>query len=455
MAISLYKFGDKIEFSEIDFNQVIGDIDSINFTLHNTKIDVMDKLTLIKDDDEIFSGIVVNINKDTSGDITILAYEDAWNLKRFVPNLTSYTNWKLDNIFRGISKSKINNISKDSLYLEVSWTSSKDTGKKIILTGLIGQGRIKEEIPLDETNNRKINRSKWDLTKIPFTITDLLSIHLEDDNNNMISPNGVISIKDSTGSNIVSINTDNYIAAVQDEKGYYANGILFNTGLDLELDLDEIIIENAKYTISGENILEILRDLSSTSPDIWGNNMELLLNFKLEDNILKIQKYNDEISYVFREDKEIISANYSESIENITNFITINGDDSLILIKNDDSINKYGVFEYSDDTNLSNSGANFYALNLLKNKSSISSELNCDLLGILPKIGYTARIIIPSLGIDKEYTIQEISSRIGALGIGITSLTLSDKKITRRWKIPFRMIDDFIKSKVIIRDTRY
>jgi len=307
---------------------------------------------------------------------------------------------------------------------------------------------------IEETDGRKRSRSVWNLEDKPYTWTEILSVHLEDSEGRVIYPNNMIYLKDSEGNILTQINRDRHIAAKKDNFGHYSNGILYETEYKLNLDIPEEIKNNAIFIVTGENILSYLREICSGSYFMWGTTIPYQLDFKLDGNILTIRDIKDEIIHVFREDREILDASYSISIENISNYITFTTKDRVIIMVDQDSINKYGVFEYYDESDFYDAESDYYAANLLRDLGPENEEIDCSIIGLFPEIGSKVRVILPSFGLDKEFIIQEAKIRIGPNGYGNSSLVLSKKRINRRWTIPFKNVMEINKMKVLIKRRR-
>ena len=447
-------FENIIDFNDLTFTQKLGDLSTLTGTLLNTNIDLLDRINLTKNDQLIFEGIVVRVEKNLNGEIAFTAYDKGWELKRISPIIKNYNGWHIYELFNGKSDGNIKNIPTSNKYIEITWVSKKDEGMNVVLSGIIGESKVTEIISLSPTDGRKVSRSKWDLDETSVTWTDIISFYLEGDNNRITNPNSNIHLRDSNKNILATLTKNNSICAKKDNYDHYANGLLYDTEYKIKFNLPDLVKEQAQFIVDGENLLTYLRNLCEGPYFLWGTSVPYQTNFKLKNNELIISEIPEDPVITLRQDKEIVSATFTSGLENLANQITYIAGDKICMLKNQDSINKFNVFEITDENDLTDAEADYAIANSLKGKSNPEEELRCSVLGILPEVGTRVRIIVPSFNLDKIYIIQEITTHLGKINIGNSDLVLSNNKPISRWKIPFQNVGEILKMKQFFKRRR-
>ena len=451
MILKLYN--NEIPFQEVTFEEKLGDINILRGMLKGIHTDLNDKISLCHSDNEkIFDGVIVNVEKDLSGSSTFLSYDISWKLKQVISPIESYNNWKFNELFNGFAQeTKIGNISPDNRYLTIDWISRKDDDKTAIITGNIGEAKLRESIALSSSGGRKQAKSKWNLKEKDVTWTKINSFHIEDDTGKIVNPLNNIYLKDEQN-NIIAKLTQKEIKACAriDENDHYANGLLYNSPYTIKLDLPDIIEREAIIKVEGANLLEIIRSICEGPIFLWGTPIDFQADFNLIDNTINLRSVPDDPIITLREDKEIKEATFNQSLESLVNQVNCITDDRVILSQSHNSIEKFGLHEQYDDVSLSDAEADYWVAEKLRKLSLPEEGIRCSTIGILPRVGYKARVMLPTFRVDKIYAIQEAGTTIGQDNIGISNLTLSERKIEKRWKIPFKNVEEIqIMKKVL------
>lgn len=452
--MKLKLFENVIPFNDLTLGQKLGDLNTLAGTLVNTNIDLLDRITLEKNDQPLFDGIVVRTEKNLNGEIAFTAYEESWKLKRISPIIKNYNGWNINDLFNGKSDGNIKNISPNNKYVEVIWVSKKDEGMNAVLSGIIGESKITEIISLSPSNGRKVSKSKWDLDEMSVTWTDIISFYLEGDNNRISKPNSNVYLRDSNKNIIATLTRNSPVCAKKDNYNHYANGLLYDTKYKIKFNLPDLVKEQAQFIVDGENLLAYLRNLCAGPYFLWGTSVPYQTNFELKNNELIINEIKENPVMTLRQDKEIVSATFSGGLENLANQITCITGDKVCMLKNQDSINKYGISEIIDESDLTDAEADYAIANTLKEKSNPEEEFRCSVLGIFPVAGVRVRVIVPSFNLDRVYIIQEVSTHLGQNDIGSSDLILSNNKPASRWKIPFQNVNEIQKMKQFLKRRR-
>jgi hypothetical protein len=447
-------FDNQIYFHDLTFNQVLGDVNSLSGTLEKIHLNLNDDISLYDNEKLLFNGIVIRTEQSLDGKTTFTAYDKTWKLKSIVPLIKHYNGWKLEEIFNGISNGEIKQVDPESRYIEIAWTSREDEDNNFILSGDVAGANITEKVKMTETNGMKKAKSIWNLDDKSVTWNEILSLHLENSEEKLIYPRRNIYIRDSRSNTLAALNSKNYVFAKKDNFGHFANGLLYNTPIEVKIEVPDFIKENAIVMIEGESMLDLIEKICKGPLFLWGTSIPFQADFSfIDDNLLLIKSVEEDPIITLTEGKEIETATYALGFENLANKITCITKDKIIIAQDQDSINNYGVFERYDEIDLSDAEADYTAAQKLKEISQSDEELRCSIYGILPTVGINSHIIIPTFRLDKVLTIQEVSTRIGQENIGKSDLTLSNKKPLRKWKIPFQNVREIelMKKKLLHR----
>jgi hypothetical protein len=323
--MKLKLFDNEILFQEVTFEEKLGDINTLRGMLKNIHLDLNDKISLWNRNERIFDGTIVNIERDLSGSLTFLAYDISWKLKRFILPLESYNGWKFDELFNGSAQeSNIGDISSDNKNLTVTWISKIDDSKNILITGNIGNAKLRESIALTSSGGLRKTKSKWNLDEKDVSWTKINSFHLENSEGKIINPTNNIYLRDDRN-NIIAKLTQKKIksCARLDKNNHFANGLLYNTPFKLKLDLPDIIKKEAILKVEGANLLEILRNICAGPVFLWGTSIDFQANFNLENNTIELKSVPDNPIITLRENKEIKEATFAQSIESLANQIKL------------------------------------------------------------------------------------------------------------------------------------
>ena len=220
----------------------------------------------------------------------------------------------------------------------------------------------------------------------------------------------------------------------------------------MKLDLPDIIKKEAILKVEGANLLEILRNICAGPVFLWGTSIDFQADFNLIDNTntINLRSVPEDPIITLRENKEIEEATFAQSLESLVNQINCITSDRVLLAQDHKSIERFGVFEHYDEVNLLDSEADYWVADKLRKLSQPEEELSCSTIGILPRTGFKARVKIPSFRLDRVYTIQESSTTIGKEGIGVSNLILCNRKPEKRWKIPFKSVEEIQLMKKVL-----
>lgn len=114
------------------------------------------------------------------------------------------------------------------------------------------------------------------------------------------------------------------------------------------------------------------------------NGKKYQIRFK-EGKLNVIEKGKQTIRWVIKQGSNLISANYSESIEDMRNRIVIVGDNDKVIadVKNEDLIRRYGLLqELKQESNISKGEAQTIAANMLKELGKVFQEASVECIGI-------------------------------------------------------------------------
>lgn len=138
----------------------------------------------------------------------------------------------------------------------------------------------------------------------------------------------------------------------------------------------------SKLILRNKNIWDMcITALTETSKR---NGKKYQIRFK-EGKLNVIEKGKQTVRWVIKQGSNLISANYSESIEDMRNRIVIVGDNDKIIadVKNEDLIRRYGLLqELKQESNISKGEAQTIAANMLKELGKVFQEASVECIGI-------------------------------------------------------------------------
>jgi len=138
----------------------------------------------------------------------------------------------------------------------------------------------------------------------------------------------------------------------------------------------------SKLILRNKNIWDMcITALTETSKR---NGKKYQIRFK-EGKLNVIEKGKQTVRWVIKRGSNLISANYSESIEDMRNRIVIVGDNDKIIadVKNEDLIKRYGLLqELKQESNISKGEAQTIAANMLKELGKVFQEASVECIGI-------------------------------------------------------------------------
>lgn len=421
--------GDReVQFSNLSIKEELGRINSLSVTiLKNRTIKCNEPIVVYSGDNAIFSGYIVNISKSTeNSDLSITALEETWLLKSIPVSIKQYVNISLSDLFFGFSLDYLNPIDVTSRYFEAVCLSDDDTDKTVVLVGQVGFDKnilVSEKLKLSETSQK----SNWSLETSTDTWQSIDAMFVVDDNNRVVKPNGKIVLRDSSKKIIATIDNQKYVVANKDNKGYFANGILYKTNLDVIFNIDKDLKINARFNVSGSNLLEILTNLCSESVYYYDEPFKANLNFKLKNNSIILKDIPKIPNVTLREKLEVSSATSVVDIQNLKNISICKTKDRIFLLRDFDSIKEWGPHIGFVETDLTGPEADNYIRKELDNsrvEPAITLSTNP---GYFIEAGSLAYVDLPTIQTKGEFIVQSSNINIGLSGIGRSSVTLSNK----------------------------
>lgn len=428
--MKLYINGLEVEYTKLSLDERIGEVSHLNGTI-TSSVELNDRVQL-----GTFKGFIVWYRESRSGLVDFIAYQDAYKLRGIVSPLDHYYGLPIENILVGRSDTPMTDITFEphqshvfiDYYNISSLYSFKDGDFNGIIVGYLKNSLIRESINITSSidasgNDQDIAYSKYtekpDGGEIVGAAWDkIISFHIEDKYSQFAHfTYGLDYIKlcnrpDSIATTLCQLDEYETFAALQDSKGYYANGFLYNTGLDYTLDIDSNYL-NAGYYVDGSNALEIVQSLC-TNPVSFGVKefQPFQATFKLDGNNLIIKQSDIKVREILREDEEILGFEIEEDMREIANRLSFITKDDVVTREDDNSIRKYGTYETIEEVGLAkpqawflnNREADYYSMPEEKITIECNKHLNP---------GDKIDLKIDSLEIDKPMTVQAVMSEFG------------------------------------------
>lgn len=383
-----------------------------------------------------FEGIVVN-SRYRKGITNFTAFENAWKLRGIPVSFKHYFGWKLGDILNGKSTSNFEYGCTDNPRINVSFSTGLVEKGNVVISGLLNGVKYAEYIPLVETDynengfSQRRAKSKWckdttwatEPTSVAWNL--LNAVHVEDTLGNIMYDLGsesvivydyLTTIATLTGTNCI-------FAKVKDSRA--VNGILYDTDLNYSVDIDSYFLNTGHFQASGSNALEVLKSICSTPVSIGPELVPFNASFKIENNTLKIKGSTHKLDETLREGQEILSYRYSSNMEHITNKIGYTTNDNVYCKKDQESIDKYGLYETCKNISLDDIDAAAQVQNMLDHFRKPEETLVVEIYNKDISVGDKVHVKIPSLNIDEYKTIQKIVTKIGTEKV-IQTVTLSE-----------------------------
>jgi len=430
--------GKNIKFTTLTISESIGEVSELKANIYLTD-DERSSLNLnqpvIYGD---FTGIITGINETLEDKIEVIASSEEFKLKGYPAIMNEYIDWKLEDIFKGKRDTTIAKQPADnSKYIFVRG-NSLDLEKNVIINGKVGEGHYIEKIKITTTSTSGYKydvKSEWNTDTLnnddirDYSWTEIWSVHVEDDNGKIIYPSGTIYLKDSDNNVLATLDTTHRIAALQDSNGNYGNGLFFRTPFTLTLDLDQDIIDYGTTTVQGDNILDILKELSLSGISYFNNTSYIQFLFKLESNNLTISQVSKSESLHLRQNIEIKSVSRNRNMKNIANNIDLIAPKNVFNKVNDVSITNYGEYHKTISGTLDTYLGRHYLERQLELYSNPDDILSIEVNDKIIHAGDLIKVTIDKFGIDDSYIVQNVISEHGSEGSINSSIDVSKNTI--------------------------
>jgi len=359
-----------------------------------------------------FEGIIVSVEED-NGIFNFIAFENTWKLQGIPSRLDHYTQWKLDHILNGYATTELHKTFYDSTpKINVRWYGLSG---KAVLTGIINGVHVVEYLSLVETTDGKLRKSRWctDANYVPEPADigwhEITGFHVEGNDNKPIENiSSAYATLYNSSTSILKLSGTNYMAAHSDGKGHYSNGILYDTDYSVNYQVDDQVLDLAKFEVSGETALDILENICEGPMYSYNDVHPFKASFYTRGNTMYIRQAGHKLKEIFREDEEIGSYTYDMSIENLVNKFSVVTNRNVSSKSNDASISKYGLFEKIEDAGLDDEEARRLIEYNISRFSMPEEELSITTHNKRIFTGDKIYVDIPSLGIKGYKTVQEI-----------------------------------------------
>jgi len=437
LSMNLLINGKNIKFTTLTISESIGDVSELKANIYLTNDD---RLSLNLNQPVIygdFTGIITGINETLEDKIEVIASSEEFKLKGYPAIMNEYIDWKLEDIFKGKRDTSISLQPADnSKYIFVRG-NSLDLDKNVIINGKVGEGHYIEKIKTTTTDSdyEYDVKSEWNTDTLnnddirDYSWTEIWSVHVEDDNGKIIYPSGTIYLRDSGNNVLATLDTTHRIAALQDSNGNYGNGLFYNTPFTLTLDLDQDIIDYGTTTVQGDNILDILKELSLSGISYFNNTSYIQFLFKLESNNLTICQVSESESLHLRQNNEIKGVSRNRNMKNISNNIDLIAPKNVFNKVNEISIANYGEYHKTISGTLDTYLGRHYLERQLELYSNPDDILSIEVADKIIHAGDLIKVTIDKFGIEDNYIVQNVTSEHGSEGSINSSIDVSKSTI--------------------------
>lgn len=375
---------------------------------------------------EIFEGKVISISQGLSNWFSFNALENSWVLRGKDANMHFYYGWHINDIFIGKKDTDITNLTNEVDYISVYAESSSDIGKYAIINGQVGGVHVTEKIKI--TSSATDIKSVWDKTKDKISgWNSIYSVHLADDTGKVVTPAANVHIRDPDLNIICTLDATHLYAALSDDNSHHANGLLYNTPFTVDINIDQDLYDQGKWSATGNSILDILKELCTCSVSYWDEIIPYFSNVLFKDNIIHITGQNGSKKSL-RFDKEILNVERIVDMSNLTNKIYGESDIGTYIKESDLSISEYGEFITTSNLNYTQYESEIWAKSEIESRSQPSEEIIIE-SRIDIDVNDRVRVIIPHLNVDDEYIVQDTKKVIGQNNIVDVTATLSKNYI--------------------------
>jgi len=471
--------GKKVHFESLTLKDVIGDISSLTGEVSGTNLELYDPVVLKDGNHELFSGYLIKTTTE-GGRSNILCYSQAWRLRGMITNLHIWRFFFLYEFFYGmrrehedhIGEGEIGEITTEQSLINIQWLDSNDPYGawddivRITTGGYIKGVHVVEDMNLypevwDDNKNEPIDimYSQWikagpsggprrgakhDWDEITF-------MHMTDQSGYMVYPLRRESFPyDSDYVRIYNYNTllgelSYYVPCLANEDPnspiiddlppdeaphrYYANGLLYKTGLILHRDISNEVFFKSQIVIEEDNVLDALRSLCSHGL-VWllGVAKPFQVHFWLNGNDLYVKEVKDTVVHTLKDDN-IMDAHLIKDMRGISNKITYVTDRVVEIRYDEESMERYGQYAASEELALSPAECNKLIDLEFAYMSNPQVSLEISTTNKFINVADKIRVKSSNLSIDNVYVVRELTRNISPYGV-TTTLSLSDTPTT-------------------------
>lgn len=471
------------EYENLKIVDVLGDISKLTGTIHGCLYEPNMSVTVYDDEAKLFDGLLISY--DTDGKTSnIKCYSNAWRLKGRVCK-HEFVNTYIYAIFYGMRlelegyehQGNILDPSADSS-IRVLWSDKDDSWgpwddrMKVAMGGIINDVYVEEDFTIsqdqsiddfDPDTDYKQTFANWITQYVGYTDQvananwqEILWLNMKDQyrNDAYPEPNDWLRVYDKA-TKLGEINSHVAFLAKEDLDSpvvydvpdfeyphhYFANGLLYKTGLILDHDIPQLLFHQGGMIIEEDNLLDAIKNVCRFRLAwIMGTPEPFRARFWLDGNTLYIRCVTEKVKHTLNYD-EILDYNYETDMRELTNKITFITDFTVDTKEDVESIEKYGEYNVVDEISLMPYEGLEHANTRLIARSSPTEVLTLSTFKKWIDVGDNIQVELER-GILETKLVQEVERSIVGNTIK-TTLKLSERSINKDWKVYAENAEDW------------